>query len=33
MIDLTSEFSQRVEQRLKDEEVIWLTTITPKGIA
>jgi PPOX class probable F420-dependent enzyme len=33
MIDLTSEFGQRVEQRLKDEEVIWLTTVTPKGIA
>lgn len=29
MIELTGEFGQRVEQRLKRELVIWLTTIGP----
>ena len=33
MIDLTTDFGMRVDQRLKDEEVIWLTTVTPKGVA
>src|SRR4030067_3570883 len=33
MIDLTTDLSKRVDQRLKDEEVIWLTTVTPKGVA
>jgi PPOX class probable F420-dependent enzyme len=32
MIDLTTEFGRSVEQRLKDEEVIWLTTVTPHGV-
>ena len=33
MIDLTTEFGKHVNQRLKDEEVIWLTTVTPRGVA
>jgi PPOX class probable F420-dependent enzyme len=33
MIDLTTEFGHRVEQRLRYEEVIWLTTVTPMGVA
>jgi PPOX class probable F420-dependent enzyme len=33
MIDFTTEFGKRVDQRLKDEEVIWLTTVTPGGVA
>lgn len=33
MIDLTTEFGKRVNQRLEDEEVIWLTTVTPDGVA
>jgi PPOX class probable F420-dependent enzyme len=33
MIDLTTEFGKQVEQRLKSEEVIWLTTVTPDGRA
>jgi PPOX class probable F420-dependent enzyme len=33
MIDLTTEFGKRVDQRLKDENVIWLTTVTPDGVA
>jgi PPOX class probable F420-dependent enzyme len=32
MIDLSSEFGQRVKQQLQEEEVIWLTTITPSGV-
>ena len=30
---MTTEFRQRVDQRFKDEEVIWLTTVTPDGVA
>ena len=33
MIDLKSEFGQYVERRLKNETVIWLTTVTPHGVA
>jgi PPOX class probable F420-dependent enzyme len=33
MIDLTSEFGRRVDQSLKHEEMIWLTTVTPAGAA
>jgi PPOX class probable F420-dependent enzyme len=33
MIDLTTEFGKHTDQRLKDEEVIWLTTVTPQGVA
>lgn len=33
MIDLTTEFCQPVDQRLRDEEVIWFTTVTPDGVA
>jgi PPOX class probable F420-dependent enzyme len=33
MIDLTTEFGKRVDQRLKNEDVIWLTTVTPDGVA
>jgi PPOX class probable F420-dependent enzyme len=32
MLDLTSDFGTRVVQRLEKEEVIWLTTVTSKGI-
>ncbi len=33
MIDLFTEFGRKVEQRLNDEPVIWLTTVTPRGVA
>ena len=33
MINLSTEFGQRVDQRLRDEEVIWFTTVTPDGVA
>jgi PPOX class probable F420-dependent enzyme len=33
MIDLGTEFGQLVQQRLKNAEVIWLTTVTPHGVA
>jgi PPOX class probable F420-dependent enzyme len=33
MIDWASEFGKRADQRLKDEEVIWLTTVTKEGVA
>ena len=32
MIDLNTEFGQRVARRLKDEETIWLTTISHNDI-
>lgn len=31
MIDFTSEFGQRVRQRLETEQVIWITTVFPDG--
>ena len=31
LIDLSTEFGQRVERRLAEEQVVWLTTVTPKG--
>lgn len=31
MIDLTGELGERVAQRLRDEEVIWLTTVGADG--
>jgi PPOX class probable F420-dependent enzyme len=33
MLDLSTEFGQRVNQQLQDEQVIWLTTVTPGGVA
>lgn len=32
MIDPTTEFGARVEKRLLEEQVIWLTTVSPSGI-
>lgn len=32
MIDTKSEFGQRVERRLRTEEVIWLTTVDGQGM-
>jgi PPOX class probable F420-dependent enzyme len=32
MIDLDTEFGKQVAQRLQTENVIWLTTVTPKGM-
>lgn len=32
MIDLSDDFGQRVKLRLTEEEVIWLTTVTPRGV-
>ena len=32
MIDLTTEFGVRVEKRLLEKQVIWLTTVSPSGI-
>ena len=31
MIDATTEFGQRAQQRLTDEPVCWFTTVTPAG--
>lgn len=31
MIDLSTEFGKQVTQHLQTEDVIWLTTVTPKG--
>jgi PPOX class probable F420-dependent enzyme len=30
-IDTNTEFGQRVERRLRDETVVWLTTVRPNG--
>ena len=32
MIDPTTEFGARVEKRLLEEQVIWLTTVSPSGM-
>lgn len=32
MIDPTTEFGARVEKRLLEEQIIWLTTVSPSGI-
>jgi PPOX class probable F420-dependent enzyme len=32
MIDLTTDFGQRVERRLRHEQVIWLTTVDAQGM-
>jgi PPOX class probable F420-dependent enzyme len=32
MIDLATEFGQRVARRLKEEHIVWLTTVGPDGI-
>lgn len=31
MIDLSTEFGQRVQRRLKGEQIIWLTTVSADG--
>jgi PPOX class probable F420-dependent enzyme len=31
MIDLSSDFGVRAERHLREETVVWLTTVTPKG--
>jgi PPOX class probable F420-dependent enzyme len=31
MIDLSSDFGARAARHLRDEMVVWLTTVTPKG--
>ena len=31
LIDTSTEFGQRVERRLAEEQVVWLTTVTPTG--
>lgn len=31
MIDETSEFGRRVARHLREEHVVWLTTVTPSG--
>jgi len=33
MLDLTTEFGQRADHRLREEEVVWFTTVTPSGVA
>jgi PPOX class probable F420-dependent enzyme len=33
MIDLSTEFGQRVNKHLQEEDVIWLTTVSPAGVA
>jgi PPOX class probable F420-dependent enzyme len=30
-IDTSTEFGRRVEQRLRDEIIVWLTTVSPEG--
>ena len=32
MLDLSTDFGRAVDARLKNDEVIWLTTVTPKGV-
>jgi len=32
MLDLNSEFGINVDKRLREEEVIWLTTVAPDGV-
>jgi PPOX class probable F420-dependent enzyme len=32
MLDLETEFGSRVNKRLLEDEVIWFTTVSPKGI-
>jgi PPOX class probable F420-dependent enzyme len=32
VIDLTTDFGKQANRRLQDEEVIWLTTVTPAGV-
>ena len=32
VIDTTTEFGQRVEKRLHEESIIWLTTVRPNGM-
>ena len=32
LIDLTTPFGQRVARRLQEEQIVWLTTISPKNI-
>ena len=31
LIDTTTEFGQRVERRLAEEPIVWLTTVSPTG--
>ncbi len=33
MINLTTDFGKHVAQRLNNDEVIWLTTVSPQGVA
>ena len=33
MIDLSTEFGQRVQRRLKGEQIVWLTTVADSGRA
>ena len=32
MLDLDTQFAARVDQRLREEDIIWFTTVTPKGV-
>jgi hypothetical protein len=32
MLDLDTELRTRVEQRLKDEVIIWFTTVSPSAV-
>jgi PPOX class probable F420-dependent enzyme len=32
VIDLSTEFGSRVARHLRDEHVVWLTTVTPSGV-
>jgi PPOX class probable F420-dependent enzyme len=32
MLDIATEFGQRVAQRLKEERIIWLTTVNSNGV-
>jgi PPOX class probable F420-dependent enzyme len=31
LVDASSEFGQRVERRLREEKIAWLTTVSPSG--
>jgi hypothetical protein len=33
MLDLTSEFGKNVDKHLREEEVIWLTTVAPDNVS
>ncbi len=31
-IDTTTDFGKRLQERLRDEEIVWLVTVSPDGV-